>query len=115
MASLSRASSAEPPPAAAPAVRAPMSLTHHSQVRLQQRGIPRWYVDTLVTHGRHCHAPGGAEIVCIDKGARQRLGRSLSRQDFARAERYFNVYAVVAPGGVLVTVARWQRGSHRPD
>ena len=92
-----------------------LHLTRHSEVRLQQRGIPRWYVDTLMTHGRHCHAPGGAEIVCIDKGARQRLGRHLTRQDFARAERFFNVYAVVAPGGVLVTVARWQRGSHRPD
>jgi hypothetical protein len=89
----------------------PVRLTHHASVRLQQRGIPAWFLGLLVMHGKTVHDHRGAVIKLVDKGTRRRLQAVLGRADYVEAERYFDVYAVVAPDDVVVTAAhRRQRG-----
>ena len=80
-------------------------LTDHATVRMQQRGIPAWYLRLLVEHGKTTHDGHGAVLKSVSKSTRQRLRNVLSRHEYAQAERYFGVYAVVAPGQAVVTAA----------
>jgi hypothetical protein len=80
-------------------------LTDHAAVRMQQRGIPSWYLRLLVEHGKTTHDGHGALVKSIAKSTRQRLRDVLSRHEYARAERYFGVYAVVTPEQAVVTAA----------
>lgn len=80
-------------------------LTDHAAVRMQQRGIPSWYLRLLVEHGKTTHDGHGAVLKSVSKSTRRRLRNALSRQEYARAERYFGVYAVVTPDLAVVTAA----------
>jgi hypothetical protein len=80
-------------------------LTDHAAVRLQQRGIPAWFLRLLVEHGKTTHDGHGAVLKSISKASRQRLRQVLTRQDYARAERYFGVYTVVTQDDAIVTAA----------
>lgn len=91
--------------------RPPVVLTTHAAARLQQRGIPAWFLALLVEHGKACHDGHGAVIRCVDKGARRRMQQALSRTQYAEAERYFGVYAVVSGDDAVITAAR--RGRRR--
>lgn len=70
-------------------------LTDHAAVRLQQRGIPSWFLRLLVEHGKTTHDGHGAFLKSISKASKQRLRQALTRQEYARAERCFGVYAVI--------------------
>lgn len=83
----------------------PIRLTDHAAVRMQQRGIPAWYLRLLVQHGKTTHDGHGAVLKSVSKSTRQRLRTVLSRHEYAQAERYFGVYAVVVPGQAVVTAA----------
>jgi hypothetical protein len=80
-------------------------LTTHAAIRIQQRGIPGWYMRLLVEHGKTTHDGHGAVLKSVSKSTRQRLRNVLSRKEYAEAERYFGVYAVVAPDRAVVTAA----------
>ena len=84
---------------------ASLRLTTHASIRLQQRGIPAWFLDLLIHHGKTSHDGHGAVIKTVDKDTRRRLQAVLSREEYARAERYFDVYAVVAGEGEAVITA----------
>ena len=86
--------------------RPPVVLTTHAAVRLQQRGIPAWFLALLVEHGKACHDGHGAVVCSVDKGARRRMQQALSRTEYAEAERYFGVYAVVSGDDAVITAAR---------
>jgi hypothetical protein len=96
-------------PGSSPLAPAAVSLTHHAATRLQQRGIPPWFLDLLVRHGKARHDGHQAVIRFVDKAARRRLQAVLSRTQYAEAERYFDVYAVVAMDGAVVTAAHRTR------
>lgn len=83
----------------------PFPLTAHATVRMQQRGIPGWYLQLLIEYGKTSHARGGAVLKSVTKATRQRLQAVLSRRDYAAAERYFGVYAVLAPDHAVITAA----------
>jgi hypothetical protein len=80
-------------------------LTAHAAVRMQQRGIPPWFLKLLVQHGKTTHDGHGAVLKSVSKATRQRLQGVLSRAEYAQAERYFDVYAVVTPDDAVVTAA----------
>lgn len=80
-------------------------LTDHAATRMQQRGIPAWYLNLLVEHGKTTHDGHGALLKSVSKATRQRLRTVLSRQQYAQAERYFGVYAVVSHDQAVVTTA----------
>lgn len=83
-------------------------LTTHAAVRIQQRGISPWYLSLLLEHGKTTHDGHGAVLKSITKAARQRLQRVLTREQYARAERYFCVYAVVSDDQAIITAAHRQ-------
>ena len=84
-------------------------LTNHAAIRLQQRGIPPWFLSLLVRHGKTAHDGHGAVLKTVDKDTRRRLQTVLSRTEYAEAERYFDVYAVVVDDEVVVTAAHRTR------
>jgi hypothetical protein len=88
-------------------------LTRHARVRLQQRGIPAWFLKLLVEHGRAHHDGHGAVIRTVDRAMRNRLRETLTRSDFVAAERWLGVYAVVATDDqAIVTAAYRTRRQH---
>ena len=87
----------------------PFRLTTHAAVRLQQRGIPAWFLRLLIQHGKTSHDGHGAVLKSVNKGTRRRLQAVLSRTEYAQAERYFDVYAVVSPDSAVVTAAHRTR------
>lgn len=80
-------------------------LSRHAAVRLQQRGIPAWFLHLLVEHGACSHDGRGAVIMSVNKAARQRLAKALDRKEYARAERWFDVYAVLSSDDTVLTAA----------
>ena len=58
-----------------------LPLTRHAQARMQQRGIRARDLEALLDQGRVARAPGGAEIVILQKK-----------------------YAVIGRGGAVITV-----------
>lgn len=80
-------------------------LTEHAAVRMQQRGIPAWYLSLLVEYGKTTYDGHGAVLKSVSKSTRQRLRNVLSPKEYAQAERYFGVYAVVTPERAVVTAA----------
>ncbi len=88
-------------------------LTDHAAVRTQQRGIPAWFLDLLVEHGKPRHDGHGAVVMSVSKHTRRRLQRLMPPKSYAQAERWFNVYAVLSSDDVLITAAhRTQRRFH---
>jgi hypothetical protein len=92
-------------PDSTPISRAHLSLTHHASIRLQQRGIPTWFVDLLAQHGKATHDGHGALVLSVSKPTRRKLQSLLTRTQYARAERYFKVYAVLSSDDHVVTAA----------
>ena len=99
-------------PSAHDTVGALPTLTQHATVRLQQRGIPSWFMTLLVDHGRSHHDGHGAVIKTVDHDTRRQLRDVLSRSEYAAAERYFSVYAVVSADQAVVTAAHRTRRRH---
>jgi hypothetical protein len=91
------------PPAAK--LLATMRLTHHASKRVQQRGIPPWFLELLVAHGRPRHDGHGAMVISVDHDTRRKLQALLPRTQYAQAERYFHVYAVLSPDDAIITAA----------
>jgi hypothetical protein len=87
------------------APRQAFRLTDHAAVRLQQRGIPEWFLQLLLRHGRTLHDGHGAMVKIVCKATRRRLQQTLTRHEYARAERYFDVYAVFTPDQAVITAA----------
>jgi hypothetical protein len=82
-----------------------LALTRHASIRLQQRGIPPWFLDLLVTHGRSHHDGHGAVVKTVDRAVRRRLQQVLSGSGYRAAEAYFDVYAVIALNDQAVVTA----------
>lgn len=83
----------------------PLRFTAHAGVRMQQRGIPPWFLHLLVQHGKTAHDGHGAVLKSVSKSTRRRLQQVLSRSQYAEAERYFGGYAVVTPDQAVITAA----------
>lgn len=81
-----------------------MSLTHHAQIRLQQRGIPSFVIDRLLDVGCHQHDHRGGTVIYFDHRSRDQLRRESIKNDFKKLERHLDVYAVVGIDGSVVTV-----------
>ncbi len=87
------------------ATPAPLRLTDHASVRLQQRGIPQWFLRLLIEHGKTTHDGHGALLKSVSKATRRRLQSVLSHRQYVQAERYFDVYAVVSGDEAVITAA----------
>jgi Domain of unknown function (DUF4258) len=86
-----------------------VGMTRHAEVRMQQRGITRQTLESLLTYGAQSHDHSGATVVYFDKRARFRLLREGGRHAYQQVEKQLNAYAVVADDGRVVTVGHRER------
>ena len=84
-------------------------LTQHAAVRQQQRGIPKFVVDSLINHGKANFDHHGAEIITFSKTVRNRLKKVLPKQDYVRLESHFDCYAVMRDGCLITVGHRTKR------
>ncbi len=87
-----------------------LSITHHAQARLQQRGIPTLIVESLFEFGRHAHDHRGKTILFFDHRTRNTLRRQITHDAYKHIESHLNTFAVLSADGAIVTVGhRTQR------
>lgn len=86
-----------------------LTMTRHAQTRMQQRGITRPALQSLLDYGSQAHDHRGATIVYFDKRSRSRLLRDSGRAAYRVMEKQLNAYAVVGSDGSVVTVGRRNR------
>lgn len=79
-------------------------LTHHAEVRMQQRGIPMAAVDALLAYG-HQRRHRGADVYYFDKRTRARMARDMGKDLYRRLEKSLDSYLVVGDDGAVVTAA----------
>ena len=78
-------------------------LSGHARARMQQRGIDRDAIDSILDFGREHHDHHGSVIVMLDRAATRRLARS-GGVEGARLDGLRGLYAVVGNDGSVVTV-----------
>ena len=78
------------------------ALTRHAQARMQQRAIRVHTLERLLEFGREAFDHHGGVVLYFDKAARRRLIRATpGAKDL---ERLAGCYAVLSPGGAVITV-----------
>lgn len=83
------------------------ALTRHAQARMQQRAIRADALDCLLEFGREAFDHKGGVVLYFDKAARRRLQHAAP--EVKDLERLARCYAVLAPGGAVVTVGYRRR------
>ena len=91
-----------------------LAMTRHAEVRMQQRGIARSTLQSLLNYGSQAHDHHGATIVYFDRKARTRLLRDSGPAAYRVMEKQLNAYAVVGNDGSVVSVGRRERRIPRP-
>ena len=81
-----------------------IAMTHHAAIRKQQRGIPEAVLACLIQFGKASYDNRGGEILYFDKRAKQRCLTSMGKEAYRKLDGHFNVYAVRALGGALLTM-----------
>jgi hypothetical protein len=90
-----------------------LTMTHHAQTRLQQRGIPPTVVESLLDFGHEVHDHRGSRIVYFDHQARRQLRRQVGPESYKRIEAHLDAYVVVADTGEVITVGHRTRRINR--
>ena len=80
-----------------------LGLTRHASVRCKQRGISPEMIGLLFEFGRERHVGGGATLLSFPKRCRERLRKSLPRNQFAAISSHLDVYAVLGDHGAVMT------------
>ena len=86
-------------------------VSHHARVRMQQRGIRADALEALLDFGRESFDHHGCVVLYFDKAARRRFARAAP--DAKDLERLARCYAVLAPGGEVITVGHRERRINR--
>ena len=90
-----------------------LTLTHHAQARLQQRGIPHAVIENLVDFGNEAHDHRGSMIFYFDRHARAHLRAACGKDAYKRIEPHLDAYAVIGKDGAIITVGhRTRRINH---
>ena len=87
--------------------------TRHTDVRMQQRGIPPLIRDWLLQYGKESHDHHGAIIRYFDKEAVRSLRRQVGSAPVCRMAEFMNAY-LVERNGVIVTVGHRSKRFRRP-
>ena len=83
--------------------------TKHANIRMQQRGIPRFVVDLLLRYGKKTNARRGGRIYYFGNEGRKRVRRYLGRTRARKFERYLKTVVIIDGGQVVTCVNRWDR------
>ena len=84
-----------------------VSLSTHAQVRMQQRGISPEALEILFELGETSPAPGGGQVIFLERANRQELDRRGKR--IRERDRLRRLYAVTDEHGTIVTVGHRYR------
>ena len=84
-----------------------VSLSTHARVRMQQRGISPKALELLLELGETSPAPGGGQVIFVERADRQELGRRGKR--IRERDRLKRLYAVTDGSGTIVTVGHRYR------
>ena len=84
-----------------------ISLTTHARVRMQQRGISPEALEILFGLGEIAPAPGGQQLLFLQRAHRQELGRRAKR--IRERDRLKRLYAITDQHGTVVTVGNRYR------
>ena len=84
-----------------------VSLSTHARVRMQQRGISPEALEILLELGDTSPAPGGGQVIYLERADRQELGRRGKR--IRERDRLKRLYAVTDESGTIVTVGHRYR------
>ena len=87
------------------------ALTRHAQARMQQRAIRAEVLDRLLEFGREAFDHRGCVTLYFDKAARRRLARVAPGDK--DVERLARCYAVLSPGGEVITVGHRDKRINR--
>lgn len=85
------------------------NITHHANVRMQQRGIDASVVDYLLSFGEERLTNKGASIVYFDKETKKKLFAQLDKNERVRLEHQVNAYLILGTDGNIVTVGHRTR------
>ena len=85
-----------------------LNLTHHADVRIQQRGIPPLIIDLLMNYGRLTRHKG-ADVYFLDSESRKSLKRDIGSLVYKRLQDLLDAYVVVADDGLVITAAKRYR------
>jgi hypothetical protein len=83
------------------------ALTDHTRIRMQQRGISPEALEILLELGEESTAPGGRQVVFVDRTRREELGRRAKR--VRERDRLKRLYAITDEQGTVVTVGHRYR------
>ena len=83
------------------------SISTHARVRMQQRGISPQALELLLDLGSTAPAPGGRQVVFVERAERKELGRRAKR--IPGRDRLKRLYAVTDAHGTVVTVGHRYR------
>ena len=79
-------------------------MTIHSEVRMQQRGIPELIVDLLINYGERKRAKKKCEVLFFNHSALKKLKKYLGKEFYSRIEQFKGAYLIQASNGEVITI-----------
>ena len=86
-----------------------MRLTHHAEIRMQQRTIPPLILDWLIDYGATSYDKHGARKRYFDKRSRKRLMKEVGKSIVSQLSKHLTVYAVTTDDSVITVGYRTKR------
>ena len=80
-----------------------VTVSHHAQIRMQQRAITADMLESLLDFGQVKFNGQGTEILTFPKKVVKHLKKELNHKVFMKIERHLNLYAIMSSDGELIT------------
>lgn len=80
-----------------------VTVSHHAQIRMQQRAITADMLESLLDFGQVKFNGQGTEILTFPKKVVKNLKKELNHKVFMKIERHLNLYAIMSSDGELIT------------
>ena len=80
-----------------------VTVSHHAQIRMQQRAITADMIESLLDFGQVKFNGQGTEILTFPKKVVKHLKKELNHKVFMKIERHLNLYAIMSSDGELIT------------
>ena len=80
-----------------------VTVSHHAQIRMQQRAITADMLESLLDFGQVKFNGQGTEILTFPKKVVKHLKKEHNHKVFMKIERHLNLYAIMSSDGELIT------------
>ena len=80
-----------------------VTVSHHAQIRMQQRAITADMLESLLDFGQVKFNGQGTEILTFPKKVVKHLKKELNHKVFMKIERHLILYAIMSSDGELIT------------